>query len=191
MTFPKSHVCGDQLWWETAPASLQATLWEVLQELPGNVPLLFVATADVCPDDLPCDALALFQTGLSYVIQLGPPSASEREAFFSGIVEALAAPPQPLPPPRPHLPPPQVGPFRIPVPLVLFYYCFFFSFCGLGCFCKGGGGVGLCGRYICHMRSRGFLPICPHSSRTFSVSLLACSSTPFPPRHDVGDSVIH
>eukprot|EP00884_Botryococcus_braunii_P011238 jgi/Botrbrau1/20114/Bobra.0173s0017.1 len=96
-----------QLWWETAPASLQATLWEVLADIPGSVPLLFVATADVKPEELPPAAVNLFQTGLSCILEVGPPNAEERAAFFSGIAEALSSPPAPRPPGPPVLPLPR------------------------------------------------------------------------------------
>jgi hypothetical protein len=36
-----------QLWWQTAPASLRAALWMLLADLPPELPLLLLATADV------------------------------------------------------------------------------------------------------------------------------------------------
>lgn len=35
-----------QLWWDTAPASLRATLWMLLADMPPDLPLLLFATAD-------------------------------------------------------------------------------------------------------------------------------------------------
>lgn len=35
------------MWWDTAPASLRATLWMLLADLPPDLPLLLLATADV------------------------------------------------------------------------------------------------------------------------------------------------
>ena len=35
-----------QLFWDTAPASLRATLWMLLADLPPELPLLLFATAD-------------------------------------------------------------------------------------------------------------------------------------------------
>ena len=37
-----------QLWWQTAHASLRATLWMLLSDLPPDLPLLLLAVAD-CP----------------------------------------------------------------------------------------------------------------------------------------------
>lgn len=36
-----------QVWWDTAPNSLRATLWMLLADLPADLPLLLFATADV------------------------------------------------------------------------------------------------------------------------------------------------
>jgi len=52
-----------QLWWETAPASLRATLTMLLSDLPPELPLLLLATADVPLADLDADALKLFGSG--------------------------------------------------------------------------------------------------------------------------------
>ena len=41
------HLPHLQLWWETAPPSLRATLWMLLADLPGDLPLLLMASADV------------------------------------------------------------------------------------------------------------------------------------------------
>lgn len=41
-----------QLWWDTAPASLRATLWMLLADLPPDLPLLLFATADAPISDL-------------------------------------------------------------------------------------------------------------------------------------------
>lgn len=52
-----------QLWWETAPASLRATLTMLLSDLPSELPLLLLATADVPLAELDADALKLFGSG--------------------------------------------------------------------------------------------------------------------------------
>ena len=49
-----------QLWWDTAPSSLRATLWALLADLPSDLPLLLLATADVAAEELDSGALALF-----------------------------------------------------------------------------------------------------------------------------------
>ncbi len=48
------HLPHLQLWWETAPPSLRATLRMLLADLPGDLPLLLMASADVpfCELDL-------------------------------------------------------------------------------------------------------------------------------------------
>jgi hypothetical protein len=76
------------LWWSTAPASLRATLVMLLAELPPELPLLLLATADVPPGELEPEARRLF-AGHS-VLQLGAPSAQQREALFRPLVQAAA-----------------------------------------------------------------------------------------------------
>jgi hypothetical protein len=104
-----NSICDVQLWWETAPPSLQATLWELLSDLPGDVPLLFMATADVPKEDLPPAAASLFLVGLTSIVELGPPPAEERAAFFEEISRSLAYPPLPPPRKRVRVAAPQVG----------------------------------------------------------------------------------
>ena len=41
-----------QLWWQTAGASLRATLWMLLADLPPDLPLLLLAVAE-CPLEVP------------------------------------------------------------------------------------------------------------------------------------------
>lgn len=104
-----------QLWWETAPASLRAVLWTLLADLPSDLPLLLLATADVPASQLDPEALALFgpaggQHGgplaHSSIYQLGPPTPEQRTQFFRPLCEALAQPP--LPPQAPPAPAPEV-----------------------------------------------------------------------------------
>ena len=81
------------LWWDTAPASLRATLWMLLADLPPDLPLLLFATADAPLSELPADALALFgRAGASAAYELGPPSDLERGAMFEGLVAAVYRP---------------------------------------------------------------------------------------------------
>lgn len=84
-----------QLWWETAPASLRATLTMLLSDLPPELPLLLLATADVPLTDLDADALKLFGSGGTGIYALSEPTAAERTAFFSGLAHQLAQPPRP------------------------------------------------------------------------------------------------
>ncbi|KAL0036308.1 hypothetical protein WJX77_001773 [Trebouxia sp. C0004] len=84
-----------QLWWDTAPASLRATLTMLLSDLPSELPLLLLATADVPLTDLDADALKLFGSGGTGMCALSEPTAAERTAFFSGLTHQLAQPPRP------------------------------------------------------------------------------------------------
>ncbi|KAL0052590.1 hypothetical protein WJX82_004414 [Trebouxia sp. C0006] len=84
-----------QLWWETAPASLRATLTMLLSDLPPELPLLLLATADVSLADLDADALKLFGSGGTGIYALSEATAAERTAFFSGLTHQLAQPPRP------------------------------------------------------------------------------------------------
>lgn len=45
-----------QLWWQTAGASLRATLWMLLADLPPDLPLLLLAVAE-CPLEVPLPVL--------------------------------------------------------------------------------------------------------------------------------------
>lgn len=49
-----------QVWWDTAPSSLRATLWMLLADLPPDLPLLLLATADVPADGEPWQRPAVF-----------------------------------------------------------------------------------------------------------------------------------
>jgi len=84
-----------QVWWDTAPASLRATLWTLLADLPPDLPLLLLATADCNVEDLdPGASAALFgaRAGEGFYEVLVP-GEEERRAFFSPTAEALAFPP--------------------------------------------------------------------------------------------------
>jgi SpoVK/Ycf46/Vps4 family AAA+-type ATPase len=84
-----------QVWWDTAPASLRATLWTLLADLPPDLPLLLLATADCSVEDLdPGASAALFgaRAGEGYY-EVAVPGEEERRAFFSPTAEALAFPP--------------------------------------------------------------------------------------------------
>lgn len=90
------HHTTTQLWWSTAPLSLQSTLWSVLEDLPSELPLLLLATADCMVADLAADcpeALQLFASYGSGVYALGSPGAEARSAFFKPLCDALAAAP--------------------------------------------------------------------------------------------------
>jgi hypothetical protein len=79
------------LWWATAPPSLRATLIMLLAELPPELPLMLVATAEAAPGELEPEARRLF-SGHS-VLQLGAPSGQQREALFRPLLHAAVQPP--------------------------------------------------------------------------------------------------
>ncbi|KAK9811900.1 hypothetical protein WJX72_012131 [[Myrmecia] bisecta] len=95
-----------QLWWDTAPASLRATLWMLLADLPPDLPLLLFATADTPLADLNPEALQLFGALATGAHELGPPGEAQRAEFFDSIASALALPPQPVASRRAQAPPP-------------------------------------------------------------------------------------
>lgn len=82
------------LWWDTAPASLRATLWMLLADLPPDLPLLLFATADAPASELPADALALFgeTAGASAIYEIGLPTAAERGAMFEELIAKVYQP---------------------------------------------------------------------------------------------------
>ncbi|GAB4822033.1 hypothetical protein N2152v2_009079 [Parachlorella kessleri] len=93
---PSSSELPPAVWWDTAPSSLRATLWVLLADLPPDLPLLLLATADVPAEELDPEARTLFggpQAG--GVFELPTPTHPQRQAFFHDISRALA-----LPPPR-------------------------------------------------------------------------------------------
>ena len=98
------------LWWDTAPASLRATLWMLLADLPADLPLMLFATADAPLPQLPHEAMTLFgRAGAASAYELGAPSADERAAMFERLANQAAGPAmqkvqKSLPPP----PPPEV-----------------------------------------------------------------------------------
>lgn len=80
-----------ELWWATAPASLRATLCMLLAELPPELPLLLLATAEVEPSALEPEARKLFAGHA--VFQMGSPSDQQRRALFEPVVHAAVQPP--------------------------------------------------------------------------------------------------
>lgn len=81
-----------QLWWDTAPSSLRATFWMLLEDLPGDLPLLMIATADVpAVDGLDPEVSSFFP---GPVISMGPPTESQRRELFSPLLlkQALQVP---------------------------------------------------------------------------------------------------
>lgn len=97
------------LWWETAPSSLRATLWMLLADLPPDLPLLFLSTSDSPISEIPEEALALFgNDSKTFVYELQAPTKEERENMFRPICTELAGAPQKKPSLMNLGPPPQV-----------------------------------------------------------------------------------
>ena len=82
-----------QLWWETAPISLQATLLSLLQDLPPAIPLFFLATSDCVAAELPEEALALFKANIK---QVAAPSRDQRFHLFRPLFALAPMPPRAL-----------------------------------------------------------------------------------------------
>eukprot|EP00249_Psilotum_nudum_P007003 c20237_g1_i1 orf=334-3666(-) len=76
------------LWWETAHAMLRAVLLMLLAELPSNLPILLLGTAQVPPNELDEQVAKLFK---GHVYELGQPSAEDRENFFSHLIDTVLA----------------------------------------------------------------------------------------------------
>jgi SpoVK/Ycf46/Vps4 family AAA+-type ATPase len=77
------HVGG---WWDAAGPMLRATLTMLLEDLPPELPLLLLATAD---GPLEAEVLGLFSG--DQVLSVGPPDAAARAGFWKGALAAAAA----------------------------------------------------------------------------------------------------
>lgn len=71
-----------QLWWESAPQSLRTTMIIALKDLPSDLPLLVLATAEEGLDALPAEVLELF----GEVQELGALSENVRREMFEPIL---------------------------------------------------------------------------------------------------------
>lgn len=61
----------------------------LLDDLPPDLPLLLIATADVPADELDLEAARLFNSASR--LELGPPSADQRHAMFKVITCCLVS----------------------------------------------------------------------------------------------------
>jgi SpoVK/Ycf46/Vps4 family AAA+-type ATPase len=77
-----------RLWWDSASPTLRATLRALMEDVPGDLPLLLLATCDCDADELDAEAAGVFGDG--QVMRLEAPSAAAREAYFEPIVAAAA-----------------------------------------------------------------------------------------------------
>lgn len=62
-----------QLWWDTAPLSLRATLWMLLADLPPDLPLFLLGSADAAMEELEPEILQLFGSTEPNFHELSPP----------------------------------------------------------------------------------------------------------------------
>lgn len=79
-----------ELWWSSASQTLQTSLIIALKDIPADLPLLVLATAEEQVSMLPNEAVKLF--GESF--QLRPPSVAGRRQMFAPIVDAAKARPR-------------------------------------------------------------------------------------------------
>ena len=77
-----------RLWWDSAPPSLRAVLRALLEDVPGDLPLMLLATCDCEREALDEDAAGLF--GEDQVVELRPPSAPARRAYLGAVATAAA-----------------------------------------------------------------------------------------------------
>ena len=76
-----------RLWWESASATLRATLLTLLDDIPPNLPVMLIATSDCEKKDLDEEfAEAFASSQRSYA--LTKPNEAERKEFFEAIVSA-------------------------------------------------------------------------------------------------------
>lgn len=83
-----------QSWWDTAPGSLRSTFWAILSDLPPDLPLLLLATANVPSGELDPEAAALFGgPGGEGIYSTALPTHGQRVEFFEPLATALIVPP--------------------------------------------------------------------------------------------------
>ena len=76
-----------RLWWDSAP-TLRATLRALMEDVPGDLPLLLLATCDCEAEELDAEVAGVFGDG--QVMRLEAPSAAARASYFEPIVAAAA-----------------------------------------------------------------------------------------------------
>ncbi|XP_050256682.1 ATPase family AAA domain-containing protein At1g05910 [Quercus robur] len=74
------------LWWENAHEQLRAVLQTLLEELPSDLPILFLGTSSVPLAEIEDVPSSIFS--LRYVYQVSEPSAEDRSLFFDRLIEA-------------------------------------------------------------------------------------------------------
>lgn len=79
-----------KMWWESASQSLQTTLLIAFKDLPSDLPLLVLATAEAGPLNLPPELLELFPD----VHQLAAPSEQARRDLFQTVIQKIQEKPR-------------------------------------------------------------------------------------------------
>ncbi|CAN8073518.1 unnamed protein product [Agarophyton chilense] len=79
-----------QLWWESASESLRTTLIIALKDIPSDLPMLVLATAEKPLQDIPQELTELF----AEVVELGAPSEKHRRELFLPIMRQAVARPK-------------------------------------------------------------------------------------------------
>ncbi|KAM6349581.1 ATPase family AAA domain-containing protein 2-like [Podargus strigoides] len=82
-----------QLWWEAVGAPLKAAFTTQLREMSPFVPVLLLATSDVCHADLPEEVKELFNENSGEVFTVQLPGKEERRAYFADLFLNQAAKP--------------------------------------------------------------------------------------------------
>ncbi|GIM05045.1 hypothetical protein Vretimale_9501 [Volvox reticuliferus] len=84
-----------QLWWQTAPPQLRATLVMLLRDLPPELPLLLLATADVPFSELDREVRTSIFYCAEDVVSLQPPTDQQRRDMLQEPIMAAAEPVDP------------------------------------------------------------------------------------------------
>lgn len=72
-----------QLWWQSASDSLRTTLIIAMKDLPADLPLLVLATAETALNDLPSELTEM----LGETVELSAPSEQGRAAMFAPLLQ--------------------------------------------------------------------------------------------------------
>uniref|UniRef100_A0A493TV19 ATPase family AAA domain containing 2 n=1 Tax=Anas platyrhynchos platyrhynchos TaxID=8840 RepID=A0A493TV19_ANAPP len=88
------YVPDIHLWWDNAGPALKLTFLTLLRNIPAFLPVLLLATSDVCHLDLPEEIQKLFNKEFGEVFNLELPGRAERAALFEDLIlNQVAKPP--------------------------------------------------------------------------------------------------
>ncbi|XP_050294665.1 ATPase family AAA domain-containing protein 2-like isoform X2 [Anthonomus grandis grandis] len=104
-------------WWDMVSDTVRAIFLTQVQEIDFNIPILFLATANVLYDDLPDQLQEVFSPHRKEILEIRPPNAETRRLFFKGLlIDTSLKPPRQqrerpkTPPPLPRAPTPPPAP---------------------------------------------------------------------------------